>query len=1422
MPSQAELLKQQQRQLRASQKRTSSLQLQQEALQTGRTTREIIARREEEEKRRITEQRIQSSSEVKQVNAAIQQQKQTIEALELQARASREAADSYMQQRQGNYLSRANMERARAKAAEQLLEKAKKSLSALQNAKQTVSYYVAGGRASEASKLVSQVQATVITKKEAMEYTGSAYESSRQRQNARESAKKYQEALGEAKKTLGDFSIKELTVEQAGKLDPQTRKTLGIKIVETSVEKPTNEKTIPLIPGTFGIPIVIPKKEEAKAVSPINLTFEKLGNILRTGDPSKGEYLASEGRWTGEQPAEVKYKDVPTVATTPSISVLVPGDKPGTAVVRDIKITTPSAKLNVISETERYRDLGYTKTESEKLARESVRSGGMSFTPSTAERIIKGERYSDIEKERDVSRASFELGDITGRPGGSGFITGRTIESEDLRTDESLDRQNVTGVSDRLFHWGGIPLSGTEYDRNITGDFIGDILRGFKKAKKETGKEDSKKGLSIPGDITGFVSTDGGYSTGDWKDNNVSNRSGVLGDSLLRIGDWFNDNIFGSAEDVGKAKETYSSALGGFVSSSEGVPEVSTSTLAFRSSTAEEAEKIKRAKEMGSIQYYLEIAEKNVVTPTLKFIEPTTKTILDVPVYGGIGEDIGDILRDPSRITDYFRTSKPQVVYDLTAGIARPATEKDWERKHRIRTDEDVKTIGESLVEIKETSEKIGEYTQQQWLDISKTFYGIAEKKEEGWAKTQLTGLGDISYSLSYAGRFAPSVVQYSLLGGFGGATVDLLIAEQKKIDLDEITQKELSKQYGLYKKEYTDAETELKDGEKLSPLLSKKEFEENYGWEIRQNIESQIRMEATIPFLIFGTSGLLKIGKGIKWTFTPKDIPQTLIKSKVIRLEGLQHRLPVFTDEGLKEYAVFRDIFIKSPSTIYRQSPLGKLLGFDPKLKILLRGQTYVYEPLANIFKIPIETGKPYWAVFGRVGKKGDIVNAKLLRVGSETTDITPKEIINLPEQYQYIWKNIIMQTKTGVPVRYEDLAKYFPEEQVLKTGVIKQIDISKLGTGKSSVTTQIDSVVTPIKTFESGAGTYRIETGMKDISKAYWRASGKIDVQTDIIIRYPLVSGGDTAGIEILTGGGKKSSEQFLRQMYAPKPIPKPLIKVPRPATRTITTTIPDTLKTIISPVERVVTGLIKTTETISVEKEKEKQLSALISIQGKTSIKTSADSISKEIEGIEIMQIPRQIQPPRLTQVQQTMQITDFSISAILPSVPTSPQPPIPEPTQTRLFPVYFRRKKFLKKKIEDESGHHVYIKKKRISDVPMTREEAHNFGSWVSDNTLAAQFQIRETKQKPQKSRYNIPPLNWTFTQAKFRDYEIRRGKRVPLKNRYIEKAPYRLDTSGEVRKIQVARFLAQEKKKLTQKENINRNLQKAIFGVLSPY
>jgi len=109
---------------------------------------------------------------------------------------------------------------------------------------------------------------------------------------------------------------------------------------------------------------------------------------------------------------------------------------------------------------------------------------------------------------------------------------------------------------------------------------------------------------------------------------------------------------------------------------------------------------------------------------------------------------------------------------------------------------------------------------------------------------------------------------------------------------------------------------------------------------------------------------------------------------------------------------------------------------------------------------------------------------------------------------------------------------------------------------------------------------------------------------------------------------------------------------------------------------------------------------------------------------------------------------------------------------------------------KKKIK-EVGYIPLVKRRgkfiAVSKVPLEKGKALYLGKKTAEKTLAARFKIvKKGKARPSA----LPSIKEVG--KKFRGYRIIKGRKVPLKDEFIQKAKYRLSTKSEVREIQEAK------------------------------
>ena len=151
--------------------------------------------------------------------------------------------------------------------------------------------------------------------------------------------------------------------------------------------------------------------------------------------------------------------------------------------------------------------------------------------------------------------------------------------------------------------------------------------------------------------------------------------------------------------------------------------------------------------------------------------------------------------------------------------------------------------------------------------------------------------------------------------------------------------------------------------------------------------------------------------------------------------------------------------------------------------------------------------------------------------------------------------------------------------------------------------------------------------------------------------------------------------------------------------------------------------------------------------------------------------------------------------------------------------------------------DKQFYNVFLKPQgrkkffRANRADLTKGEAEDLGAFISDTSLSAQFKVRKqkgrmkvTKKSRSKRRARRLPFPIGYfggTRQKFRGFKIRRGTKIPLKNQFIERRSFRLDTTGEVNRITAAKRVAQlrrqkplKKKKTTKRVKSRSNKRKS--------
>lgn len=149
--------------------------------------------------------------------------------------------------------------------------------------------------------------------------------------------------------------------------------------------------------------------------------------------------------------------------------------------------------------------------------------------------------------------------------------------------------------------------------------------------------------------------------------------------------------------------------------------------------------------------------------------------------------------------------------------------------------------------------------------------------------------------------------------------------------------------------------------------------------------------------------------------------------------------------------------------------------------------------------------------------------------------------------------------------------------------------------------------------------------------------------------------------------------------------------------------------------------------------------------------------------------------------------------YKLSVSKPKPSRAPKPPVPRkqylplPTKIREPPIVKMRRK---PELKFSKAYQTWIKRagrwRALSGV-YAKGEAIRRGERESIRTLAATFKITPTEKL-----IKAPPVEYKPSPRMFRGYRIVKGKIVPLKEEWIQKARFRLGTIGEVKEIQLAK------------------------------
>lgn len=260
----------------------------------------------------------------------------------------------------------------------------------------------------------------------------------------------------------------------------------------------------------------------------------------------------------------------------------------------------------------------------------------------------------------------------------------------------------------------------------------------------------------------------------------------------------------------------------------------------------------------------------------------------------------------------------------------------------------------------------------------------------------------------------------------------------------------------------------------------------------------------------------------------------------------------------------------------------------------------------------------------------------------------------------------------------------------------------------------------------------------------------------------------------------------------------------------------------------------GLYELTEEVSaigikpVERQLEKQGMALISPQisklkteqksalalGLTSIQITKPA-EKQIEQQATSLISPQISISKQEQKSKSELIFGGGLGYHIPEKRLKQKQKIEITPPHIKIPFFFPGEKYTK---GTQIGYQTSVKDKgkwkKVSTKPHTKQSAKSLGARIVDNTTSAQFKIepmvrtRVVKGKKVKTPQVFRGSELETTDSyfgkvvnKFRDFVIRKGKKVPTKNRWIEKKTKRIDTRGEAQGMTVAQWQSRQRKRI---------------------
>ena len=106
--------------------------------------------------------------------------------------------------------------------------------------------------------------------------------------------------------------------------------------------------------------------------------------------------------------------------------------------------------------------------------------------------------------------------------------------------------------------------------------------------------------------------------------------------------------------------------------------------------------------------------------------------------------------------------------------------------------------------------------------------------------------------------------------------------------------------------------------------------------------------------------------------------------------------------------------------------------------------------------------------------------------------------------------------------------------------------------------------------------------------------------------------------------------------------------------------------------------------------------------------------------------------------------------------------------------------------------------------------LTKAKAKDLGAWLTDHSLGRTFKLKGTMSIAKKPKLKVPGSYYSKTRGKFRGFRISKGKKIKLRDSYIEKkGKYLLDTRSEKKKITLLAQRARLRKKYLKQTKLGR-------------